>query len=767
MDKNLGSEVKKFLKEIDNAGIPSHILDNPDDLYIHYQVLVFVQRFSSLAGVPEYIDFIESICEKSVSLELRQAIGAFVNNKNNANKTEETDFSKLGKDDEDDEGEGAEGCAEKQEISLRDFCMGIVEAQLEYGPSQKTNETEQRFEKLAEICRLSPADKEILIILYMIRRHSTFGKLYNTAYHSRNKIELFHSIAEITGRTRSEIYRSLGAGQPLIELGLLDLNREIKLDERPLAYLEGLSDGPYCDTYFEPHDMSDSGLNIEDFDTALQDHFNHILQLIKQPSCNRGFTALFYGPAGTGKTAAANVIARDLRSQGWKVYSVRTSPSPGKGASIKKDNFRLHALQASVLMDPEETVIICDEADPLLCDGIPRNSLFTKTEIFSANKDKLNSFLDRNRLSVIFISNAYQCMNESTKRRFDYSVNFPSLTPAQMHHIWERTLEREGLSKLFSKEEIETITREYNVEPGGMVLVTRSIKKLLEAGISPMEATRRILQQHCRLMKGAEKQYTAIPCTSYSPDVINIISHPELPEVMHMLKRFSQDGIQADESAQIHSYQLNLILWGPPGTGKTEFVKYAAQELGLELIIRTPGDILSMYVGGTEKNIQSAFAEASEKRSILFFDEIDGILSNRQNAIREHEASKVNELLLRMENFQGIFMASTNLKGRLDPACQRRFHLKMEFDFLQESGKIAMFERILQPLTGEPVTPENKYRLQSIRQLAPGDFKIVAHQACLLGDTSKSNENLIEKLEQEAAERPETSAQKIGFSIAS
>ena len=66
---------------------------------------------------------------------------------------------------------------------------------------------------------------------------------------------------------------------------------------------------------------------------------------------------------------------------------------------------------------------------------------------------------------------------------------------------------------------------------------------------------------------------------------------------------------------------MNLLLFGVPGAGKTEFVKYLAKQLDKPLCVKNAGDLLNCYVGGTEQRIIAAFAEAEANGEILFIDE--------------------------------------------------------------------------------------------------------------------------------------------------
>lgn len=99
-----------------------------------------------------------------------------------------------------------------------------------------------------------------------------------------------------------------------------------------------------------------------------------------------------------------------------------------------------------------------------------------------------------------------------------------------------------------------------------------------------------------------------------------------------------------------------------------------------------------MFVGQTEKNIARAFAEAKEENAVLIFDEVDSFLADRNSANRNWEITQVNEMLVQMENFDGIFIATTNLMDNLDRASLRRFDLKLEFGFLEYNQAFKLFK---------------------------------------------------------------------------
>ena len=172
-------------------------------------------------------------------------------------------------------------------------------------------------------------------------------------------------------------------------------------------------------------------------------------------------------------------------------------------------------------------------------------------------------------------------------------------------------------------------------------------------------------------------------------------------------------------------------------------------------------DLLGMYVGETEANIRRAFAEAEAAKSILFFDEIDGMVQRRERARHSWEVSQVSELLHRMENFNGVMIGATNFAGSLDPAIMRRFTFKIDFDYLNDAGKKLFFERMFHT----ELTPEELARLEKIEKLSPGDFRTVRQSLYYLEE--HSNALRLDGLERESRRRSgsgKEEADRIGFS---
>jgi len=120
-----------------------------------------------------------------------------------------------------------------------------------------------------------------------------------------------------------------------------------------------------------------------------------------------------------------------------------------------------------------------------------------------------------------------------------------------------------------------------------------------------------------------------------------------------------------------------ILLYGPPGCGKTYIARAAAGECGASFLNLKISDILSKWVGESEKNIRAAFSAAMKNApTILFFDEIDAIGSKRGESLEGHTKRLVNELLIQLDGLEGpkekvLTLAATNAPWSVDPALRR------------------------------------------------------------------------------------------------
>lgn len=124
------------------------------------------------------------------------------------------------------------------------------------------------------------------------------------------------------------------------------------------------------------------------------------------------------------------------------------------------------------------------------------------------------------------------------------------------------------------------------------------------------------------------------------------------------------------------------LFHGPPGTGKTLTASLIAKAAGRDIYRVDLSQVISKYIGETEKNLENVFHEAETKNWILFFDEADALFSKRTQTASSNDKyanQGVSFLLQRLEDYPGTVILATNLRANMDEAFMRRFQSQVHF----------------------------------------------------------------------------------------
>lgn len=179
---------------------------------------------------------------------------------------------------------------------------------------------------------------------------------------------------------------------------------------------------------------------------------------------------------------------------------------------------------------------------------------------------------------------------------------------------------------------------------------------------------------------------------------------------------------------------LNALFTGQPGTGKTMAAEVIASELGVEILKIDLSQIVSKYIGETEKNLRQLFDQAASANAILFFDEADALLGKRSDVKDAHDRYANTEtayLLQKMEEYPGITILASNLRQNMDAAFTRRMRFIIDFPFPEDAERLRIWKAMW---PGEvPLGPDVDFE-QLARQfrLSGGSIRNVALAAAFL-----------------------------------
>jgi ATP-dependent 26S proteasome regulatory subunit len=177
---------------------------------------------------------------------------------------------------------------------------------------------------------------------------------------------------------------------------------------------------------------------------------------------------------------------------------------------------------------------------------------------------------------------------------------------------------------------------------------------------------------------------------------------------------------------------ITVLFSGSSGTGKTLAAEVLANELRLDLYRVELSQVVSKYIGETEKNLHRVFEAAEESGAVLVFDEADAFFGRRSEVKDSHDRYaniEVSYLLQRMEAYRGLAVLTTNMKDALDQAFLRRIRFVVEFPFPNLQQRIEIWARAF-----PTQTPTERLDLAKLARLnvSGGNIRNIALNAAFL-----------------------------------
>jgi SpoVK/Ycf46/Vps4 family AAA+-type ATPase len=396
----------------------------------------------------------------------------------------------------------------------------------------------------------------------------------------------------------------------------------------------------------------------------------------------RGVGFLFSGPSGTGKSLTAAAIATHLRRPLLTVSTPALPAGPPFEATL-----------AEVLTEAtvQDAVLVFDRSEALFGEDDPRTTL-------------AYSLLEGFEGVTILATQRPGRLDAGVERRMIYHLPFQHPDTQARRQIWEVHLPPE--LPLADDVDLDVLASQYDF-PGATI--KNAIRVAVTRAITEKAGASRIGMAHfehgCRSQLPEALEDLAVRTESQLAlrDVV-------LPEDAERKLREILAAVR-NQATVLQSWGFGkrlttgkgvaILFDGPPGTGKTLCAEVIAGELGRPLYRVNLPEVVSKYVGETEKHIRLIFQRARASHAMLLFDEADALFSARvaetRSATDRYANMEVNLLLQEIERFPGVSILTTNFYGTLDKALIRRVQYRVTFQEPDEEQRRRIWETLCPP----------------------------------------------------------------------
>ncbi len=556
---------------------------------------------------------------------------------------------------------------------------------------------------------LSPFEREVLLLCAGMELDSGFASLCASA--QGDPLRSYPTFSLAVAALTEPHWSALNPGAPLRHWRLIEVGAgsaltisPLRIDERILHYLTGVR---YLDERLvglvEP--LHASGVLVP----------SHRL-LAKQVAMTWSNTAdasalpaiqLCGGEFLTKKTIAASACA----SLGLNLYVIAAGVIPQNPGELEAFT-RLWDREA--ILSSSALLVDCDEVDA--------------TD--AARERAITQLIEHTGGALIVSSRARRRSLQRPTVTFD--VHKP--TPDEQRAIWKSMLGK-AFSSLNS--EVDLLVSQFNLSTHAIHSACNEVPGIAsnDGGSSANKIGNELwdiclAQTRPRLDDLAQRIETQ---AKWDDLVIPSQQQQILREIaIHVRQRFKVYQSWGFASKGSRGLGISALFTGASGTGKTMAAEVLANELHLDLYRIDLSQVVSKYIGETEKNLRRVFDAAEDGGAILLFDEADALFGKRGEVKDSHDRYaniEISYLLQRMEAYRGLAILTTNMKSALDSAFLRRIRFVIQFPFPDNAQRAEIWRRIFP--TNTPINGLNIEKLARLN-VAGGNIRNIALNAAFL-----------------------------------
>jgi SpoVK/Ycf46/Vps4 family AAA+-type ATPase len=556
---------------------------------------------------------------------------------------------------------------------------------------------------LAKELDLSSFDLDVIVIALApeldLRYERLYAYLQDDVSRKRPGVDLALNLLCPTMEARLMRRSHFGSQAPLIQHSLLHLlpdphqtqppllSHYLKLDEQVIHLLLSQKSldptlSPFCQLVQPATTLNELVLNREVW---------HVLTtlLVQAREGRKPLRLYFHGPHGTGKRSIAEALS-GLLNMPLMVMNL---------LAASKTRMHFEQLLGLALRTAwyQDALLYFENLEALGTDELALQHLMT---VLASSK------------GIVILSGIQSRLPIPLASRHDgvgvISVPFPIPSFAARKFHWRTALE--DAASTLDAESLDALAGRFSLTPGQITnaVITARNSALWRSFAQPRTANQTSAPPHPTLSdlftaaRGQSSQEIETLAHKIEPRYTwdDIVLPPDqLAQLREIWDQARYRHIVYDEwgfDRKMHMGKgLNILFSGPPGTGKTMAAEVITRELELDLYKIDLSQVVSKYIGETEKNLDRIFTAAASTNAILFFDEADSLFGKRsqvQDAHDRYANIEIGYLLQKMEEYDGIAILATNLRQNIDEAFLRRVKFSIEFPFPDEPYRLNIWQ---------------------------------------------------------------------------
>jgi hypothetical protein len=564
---------------------------------------------------------------------------------------------------------------------------------------------------------LTAFEQDLLILCAGVELSASFAQLCSKA---QGNPQLSYPTFSLALATLPDAHWSaLTPARPLRRWRLMEVmsgesltQSRIRIDERVLHYLNGVS---YLDDrlrgWMEPITIAS---HLPPSHQALVDRIIELWSLVE--AAQEQAVIQLCGNESEGKVAIAAAACARL---GIQLHGLHGADLP---LAVAERDALARLWERESIFSQSALLIDCESLDRGNSEGLHNDQRLRA----------VLSFIEMTQGTVLVLGREPLPIRNAIAFRLD--VNKPS--PTEQRDLWQMTLQ--PLAPNLNGQ-LDTLVSQFNLGAASIQSIGSTFRI---QQTSPDQDLAHSLWESCRIHARTRLDDLAqqIPPLATWDDLI-------LPEVQ--IQTLREIAAQVRQRATVYEawkfavrgangLGISALFTGTSGTGKTMAAEVLAQELQLDLYRIDLSQVVSKYIGETEKNLRRVFEAAETGGAILLFDEADALFGKRSEVKDSHDRYaniEVSYLLQRMEAYRGLAILTTNLRGAIDAAFLRRIRFVVQFPFPDVDQRLEIWRRII-----PPKLPNTGLDLEKLAQLniAGGNIRnIVLNGAFLAADAKE------------------------------